>query len=125
MGWPKEQVRNAYLPFYRVRNESVTSLRAPYDVTGDVLNASLAVPGNIGKWLDRSRGQLTKKMVGLRLSRPGALATVRVQKGEIRLYRDIYIKWIIFLNTKYGKYSIRNAFKYYIRSRYQFLQVLI
>ena len=67
----------------------MTSLRAPYDVTGDVLNASLAVPGNVGKRLDRSRGQLTKKMVGLRLSRPGALATVRVQKGEIRLYRDI------------------------------------
>ena len=42
----------------------MTSLRAPYDVTGDVLNASLAVPGNVGKRLNRNRGQLTEKNGG-------------------------------------------------------------
>ena len=39
----------------------MTSLRAPYDITGDVPNASLTVPGNVGKRLNRSQEQLKKK----------------------------------------------------------------
>ena len=39
----------------------MTSLRALYDVTGDVPNASLTVPGNVGKRLNRSRERLKKK----------------------------------------------------------------
>ena len=66
------------------------SLRALYDVTGDVPNASLTVPGNVGKRLNCSQERPKEKMVGPRFLRPGALATVRVQKGEIRLYSDIY-----------------------------------
>ena len=41
---PKEQVHNAYSPFYRFWDSLVTSLRVPYDVTGDVPNASLTAP---------------------------------------------------------------------------------
>ena len=102
---PKEQVRSAYSPFYRVRNGTVTSLQVPYDITGDVPNASLTVPSNVGKQLNRSRERPKKKMVGLRLLRPGALATVRVQKGEIRLYRDIYIKIYIFVQIQPTQFS--------------------
>ena len=80
-GGQKEQVRNVYLPFYRVRDNTVTSLWPPYDVTGDVPNTSLAVPGNVGKRLNCSQGSQRQKMVGLRLLRREALATVRVQKG--------------------------------------------
>ena len=78
---PKEQVRKAYSPFYRVWNGTVTSIRLPYDITGDVPNASLTVPGNVGKRLNRSRERLEKRNGGLRLLKRGALATVRVQKG--------------------------------------------
>ena len=38
--------------FYRLWNGLVTSLWSLYDITGDVPNASLAVPGNIGKRLN-------------------------------------------------------------------------
>ena len=48
-------------PFYRVRNGAVTSLQAPYDVTGDVPNASLTVPSNVGKQLNRSQERLKRK----------------------------------------------------------------
>ena len=65
------------------------SLRVPYDITSDVPNASLTVPSNVGKRLNRSRERPKRKMVGLRLLRRGALATVWVQKGEIWLYHDI------------------------------------
>ena len=40
------------------------SLQAPHDVTGDIPNASLAVPGNVGKRLNCSREQSMKKMGG-------------------------------------------------------------
>ena len=55
---PKEQVRNAYSAFYRVLDGTVTSLRWPNDVTGDVGKRSIPQPGT-GK----------DKKVGLRLLR--------------------------------------------------------
>ena len=42
----------------------VTSIRLPYDVTGDVPYASLTVPGNVGKWLNCSRERLKKRNGG-------------------------------------------------------------
>ena len=38
----------------------VTSLRRLYDVTGNVPNTSLTVPGNVVKRLDRGRERLKK-----------------------------------------------------------------
>ena len=53
---PKEQVRNAYSPFYRFQDGPVTSLRSPYAVTGDVPVVSLAVPGNVGRRINHKPG---------------------------------------------------------------------
>ena len=78
---PKEQVRNVHSPFYRIWDGPVMSLWSPYDITGDVPNVSLTTPGNVGKWLNHMPGWQRRKMVGLRLPRHEALATVRVQKG--------------------------------------------
>ena len=70
---PKEQVREAYSPFYRVRNGTVMSLQPPYDITCDVPNTSLTVPGNIGKRLNRSQERLKKRNGVLWLLMHGAL----------------------------------------------------
>ena len=59
---PKEQVRNAHSPFYRVRDGPVTSLRSPYDITGDIPNASLTVPGNVSKRLNLSNRTSTERL---------------------------------------------------------------
>ena len=63
-GGQKNKVRSAYSPFYRVRNGAAMSLRVPYDITGNVPNTSLTVPGNVGKRLNRSREWLKKEEDG-------------------------------------------------------------
>ena len=40
------------------------SLQSPYDVTGNIPNTSLTVPGNVGKRLNRSREQQETKNGG-------------------------------------------------------------
>ena len=88
---PKEQVRNAYLPFYRFRDGPVMSLWSPYDVTGDIPVTSLAIPGNVGRRINRELGHSHEKG-GATVTKAQDPTTVRVQKGEIWVYRDIYYK---------------------------------
>ena len=71
---PKEQVREAYSPFYRIQNGTVTSLRWPYDITGEVPNTSLTVPGDVGKRINRSREWLKKRNGGATVTKARGLS---------------------------------------------------
>ena len=71
---PKEQVHKAYSPFYRIQNGTVTSLRQPCDVTGEVPNTSLTVPGDVGKRINRSRERLKKRNGGATVTKARCLS---------------------------------------------------
>ena len=95
-GGPKEQVRNAYSAFYRVLDSTVTSFPGRRMTSPALLIRRYPFLGDVGKRLYRSRGRVKTKMVGLRLLKDiEVLATVRVQKGHIRVYRDIYIHTLL------------------------------
>ena len=68
-------------PFYRAWNGAVTSLRALYDVTGDVPIALLTVPGNVGKRLNCSRERLKKKEGGATVVKTQGLGNRTGAKG--------------------------------------------
>ena len=93
---PKEQVREAYLPFYRIQNGTVTSLQRSYDVTGKVPNTSLTVPGDVGKRINRSWERLKKRNGGATVTKVRGLSNHTVWKGHIRLYRDTCIFYVWF-----------------------------
>ena len=71
---PKEQVCEAYLPFYRVQDGMVTSLRQPCDVTGEVPNMSLTIPGDVGKRVNHSRERLKKRKGGATVTKARCLS---------------------------------------------------
>ena len=82
MGAQKNKSAMRSRTFYRLRDSPATSLRLPYDMQrATFLDTSLTIPGNVGKQYKPGRERVIDKMVGLRLPRRGALATVRVQKG--------------------------------------------
>ena len=82
---PEEQVHNAYSAFYRVRNNTVTSLQSPNDITGDVPNTSISIPGNVGKQLNCSRERMKTKdggaMVAKALGRSDRMGAKRLHTG--------------------------------------------
>ena len=71
---PKEQVREAYSPFYRVQDGTVTSLQQPCDVTGEVPITSLTVPGDVGKRVNCSRERLKKRKGGATVTKARCLS---------------------------------------------------
>ena len=71
---PKEQVREVYSPFYRIQNGTVMSLWWPYDVTSEVPNTSLTVPGDIGKRINRSRERPKKRNGGATVTKEQGLS---------------------------------------------------
>ena len=73
-------------PFYRVLNGTVTSLRWPYDVTSDVPNTSLSVPGNVGKRLYRSRGRVRARNGGPTVTKTRGLSN---RTGAERSYTGV------------------------------------
>ena len=72
-------------PFIGFGN-TVTSLRLPYDVTGYVV---MRYPRRREAVKPRADSGQRQKIGGATVTRLWALATVRVQKGDIRVYRDI------------------------------------
>ena len=71
---PKEQVCEAYSPFYKIQNGTVMSLRQPCDVTGEVPNTSLIVPSDVGKRINRSWERLKKRKGGAMITKARCLS---------------------------------------------------